>query len=157
MKWILLLAGVVVARFLAANAPSQVPIAASQKQRTPVYTETLNDTHELIGPLGKPLGEVLTVLGKVEEIPQKAQEHFLTVTEVNGTPLRQAKQLPARLWPWANIKDLRPGQQLRLRVYQDGGMVGVPHQAMAETVFIQTQGHGFATWLVVIGEVRDRK
>jgi hypothetical protein len=156
MKHILFLFPVLVTGLIAAPQRQALRITAD-KQRTPVYTETLNSTHELIGPLGEPLGEVVTIIAKVQEKHSKgAFEDYVTVTNVNGTALEQPKQMPARLWQWANIKELKPGQQLVLRAYQDGGMIGTPPQAMKETVFVQTQAYGFVTWLQVINEVRSK-
>jgi hypothetical protein len=127
-------------------------------QRIPVYTDTLNSTHELVGPLGKPLGEVVTLTAKVEAKHLKgAFEDYVTVTDVNGTALQEPKKLPVRRWPWANTKELKVGQQLHLRAYQDGGMIGTPLQAMKETVFVQTQDYIFMTWLVVINEVKYKE
>jgi hypothetical protein len=155
MKNILGLSLVLAAGF-AAVGRAPATRRAQDQQRTPVFTDTLNSTHELIGPLGKPLGEVLTITARVEEKKRKGTfEDYVTVTSVNGTPLPEPKQLPVRLWQWANIKDLKPGQQLTLRAYQDGGMIGTPQQAMTETEIVQTEGYGFMTWLVVVNEVRS--
>jgi hypothetical protein len=157
MTSILFLFPVLVAGLISLGRPQNGDTTVN-KQRIPVYTDTLNSTHELIGPLGKPLGEVVTLTANVEEKHLKgAFEDYVTVTSVNGTALQEPKRLPVRRWPWANTKELRVGQQLHLRAYQDGGMIGTPLQAMKETVFVQTQDYGFVTWLVVINEVRHKE
>ncbi len=129
------------------------------KKRIPVYTDSLHTTHELIGPLGKPLGEVLTVTGTVRQEEDTHQRLiYLEVTELNGVPLKKPVKMNAHPWQWgSNIKELKPGQQMTVRAYQDGGMTGHPHQAMLETGPIQTTGYTFSTWLVVLKEVPASK
>jgi hypothetical protein len=125
--------------------------------RTPVFTETLNSTHQLIGPLGIPLGEMLTVAATVEAKQTKGYfEDFVTMTAVNGRELAQPKQMPVRLWQWGNVKALTAGQRLTLRGYQDGGMMGVPTQAMKETMYVQTTSHAFNTWFVIVNELQPQ-
>jgi hypothetical protein len=134
---------------------SQATQETATRQRTSVYTETLNSSHELIGPLGKPLGELITITAKVEPKKRKgAFEDYVSVSKVNGILLQEPRKMPVRLWQWANTKKLLAGQELLLRAYQDGGMIGVPLKAMQETVFVGVGGYSFTTWLVVINEVR---
>lgn len=148
----------VLAAVLVSAAQLPAPPGAAKKPRTPVSTETLNTTHELIGPLGKPLGEVVTVTATVANKPFKDPfDDYVTVFSVNGVQLQHPLKMPAKLWPWANIKELKPGQEFTLRAYQDGGMIGVPQQVMNETVAVQTVDHAFRTWLVIINEVRAQK
>jgi len=129
------------------------------KPRVPVYTDSLHTTHELIGPLGKPLGEVLTVTGTVRrEEDTKQQLIYIEITELNGVAMKMPVKMYAHPWQWSNsIKELKPGQRMTVRAYQDGGMRGHPDQAMMETTFIQTTGFGFSTWLVVLKEVPASK
>ena len=56
------------------------------------------------------------------------------------------------VWEWGNIglAPLPADQILRLRVYETGGMVGIPIEAMRETSFVQTEGWGFGTSLVLV-------
>jgi len=134
-------------------APPDPPLPA----RAPVATDLLNTTHELVGPLGQPLGEVLTVTVKVEKVTAKDVSHWLLVTGVNGQPLNPALRMTAEVWPWANVKDkdLPAGAELKLRVFQDGGMIGTPAKVMSETgVVIATRAYAFQTWLVVIGKAK---
>jgi len=144
---------------MALFSPAASPFAAQEiPKRIPVPTEVLNTTHQLVGPLGVPLGEIVTITVTVSEEPMKGMhDHYVVVSSINGARLPQPKEMPAKLWQWGNVKQLVPGQQLTLRVYQDGGMIGVPPQVMQETVYIQTSAHVFSTWLVVINAVRDGK
>jgi len=125
--------------------------AAEPVKRIPVTTESLNNTHQLIGPLGRPVGEVFTVDLKVTEKPDKGDfEDYVTVTAIDLKPLKQPVVMPARLWNWSDIKKLAMGQHHRVRVYQDAGMIGHPGAALRETVSIQTTAHTFVCWLVIL-------
>ena len=135
-------------------------------RRIPVFVESLDKTHELIGPLGRPLSEMMTVVMTVDQPELKGHFHdFVTVTTVNGHVLRKPVSIPIRMWTFGNLVErplreggdyqwkFKPGDTLSVRAYQDGAMVGVPEQAMKETVVIQTQAHRFETSLVPVNEV----
>ena len=141
-------------------------------RRIPVFVESLATTHELIGPLGRPLSEMMTVVMTVDQPELKGEFHdFVTVTTVNGFILRKPVSIPIRMWMFGSnlveskpsregeVGDYRwkfkPGDTITVRAYQDGAMVGLPEQAMKETVFAQTQAHRFETWLVPVNEVRS--
>lgn len=132
------------------------PTPPPARPMTPVYTESLDRTHVLIGPLGRPLGEMLSIAAVVDErVDSKDWFHnYVSVTQVNGVPLARPVRMPAQLWQWGNLKELKPGERLKLRVYQTGAMMGVPDQAMRETVYVQTSAHSFVTWLVVVNETK---
>ena len=55
------------------------------------------------------------------------------------------------VWEWGNISraPLPVDQILKLRVWETGGMVGVP-MSNRETTFVQTEGWGFSTSLVLL-------
>lgn len=143
----------------AAPVGQQVPVQqAAPVQQVPlksVPTESLGKTHQLVGPLGLPLGEMTTVTLRVEpEVSKGYFETYVAVTTIGNRRLERPVRMPAKLWRWADIKALTEGQVLTVRVYQDGGMIGVPAQVMEETVAIQTQGHAFVTWLVIVKSAR---
>lgn len=143
---------------LAANTALIQPpgnLKVEPRKRIAIHTDTLYTTHELIGPLGKPLGEVLTVTGTVHQENSKLQEIYLEITEVDGNRLTKPKEMYAHLWRWgSNIKELKPGQRLTAKVYQDGGMTGLPQ---FEGMAVQSKGYTFSTWLVVLNEVGASK
>jgi len=125
--------------------------ASGPGKRIPVTTESLNNTHQLIGPLGRPVGEVFTVDLRVTEKRDKGYfEDYVTVTAIDLKPLKKPILMPARLWNWSDIKKLVRDQRHRVRVYQDAGMVGHPDAALRETVSIQTTAHTFVCWLVIL-------
>lgn len=132
--------------------------AAEDEKRIPVTTESLNTTHQLIGPLGRPVGEVFTVDLQVSDERDKGLfKHYVTVTAIDLKPLKQPIVMPARLWNWSDIKKLAKGQHHRVRVYQDAGMVGHPDAAMRETVYIQTTAQSFVCWLVILKTAPESK
>ena len=136
-------------------------VAADEKQtqkRIPVSTDSLTTTHELIGPLGRPVGEVFTVDLMVHEKRDKGYfEDYVEVTTVDSKPLTKPVIMPARLWQWSGIKSLSEHRRYRVRVYQDAGMMGVPHQAMRETTSVQTTSHAFVCWLVIVKSADSAK
>lgn len=133
------------------QAPVQQAAPVQQVPLKSVSTESLGKTHQLVGPLGLPLGEMTTVTLRVEpEVSKGYFETYVVVTAISGRRLEQPIRLPARLWQWGDLKALKEGQILTVRVYQDGAMIGVPMQAMKETVPVQTQAHAFVTWLVIV-------
>jgi hypothetical protein len=77
---------------------------------------------------------------------------LLEVVEVDGKALSGILQMKYSVWQWGNIgqTSLPVGQVLKLRVYETGGMVGIPFDAMKETTFVQTEGWGFGTSLVLV-------
>jgi hypothetical protein len=55
---------------------------------------------------------------------------------------------------WGNLSNrtLPFNKVLSLRVYETGGMVGIPQMAMKETVYVETVGWSFRTSIVVLYE-----
>lgn len=139
---------------VSAVAASSVGICAEPEQRIAVTTSSLNTTHQLIGPLGRPVGEVFTVDMVVTEKRDKGLfEDYVTVTSIEGKALQPPVSMPARLWRWSGIEKLSKGTHYHVRVYQDAGMIGHPDAALKETTGIQTMGHTFACWLVILKPV----
>ncbi|MGC4013488.1 MAG: hypothetical protein QM755_03060 [Luteolibacter sp.] len=128
------------------------------KARIPVETGSLNTTHQLIGPLGRPVGEVFTVDLTLSEKSHKGYfENQVKVTAIDSKVLKEPVVMPAKIWNWADIKELREGVSYRVRIYQDAGMIGHPWEALKETVSIQTTGHTFACWLVILKSAEPEK
>jgi hypothetical protein len=112
----------------------------------------LNSGTQIIGLLGLPLGELASIKGKILETNTKGDDKSVEVVEVNGKALREPVQMRFSIWEWGNLGQttLPLNQILGLRVYETGGMVGVPIKAMRETTFVQTEGWGFSTSLVLL-------
>jgi hypothetical protein len=83
----------------------------------------------------------------------KGGDTLLEVAEVDGKALSATLRMKYSVWEWGNIGHhalLPKGQILKLRVYETGGMVGIPIEAVEETTFVQTEGWGFGTSLVLV-------
>ncbi len=136
-----------VCRFACAQ---KVPTTPKQVPKIRISADDLNRKYVVIGPLGIPLGEVVTVDGIAVINQGKGATHLFQVTSVNGKTLNKPLTMPYRIWPWADLKKLDAQSRYRLRVFQDGGFAGVPEQAMKETTYVQTHAYCFVTSLVVV-------
>jgi hypothetical protein len=107
---------------------------------------------QIIGLLGVPLGELVSIRGEIVDSNTKGGDKLVDIVEVDGKALSGTLQMRYSVWEWGNIglKSLPEGQRLKLRVYETGGMIGIPFEAMRETTFVQTEGWGFATSLVLL-------
>ena len=107
---------------------------------------------QIIGILGVALGEVVSIRGRIVESNTKGGGQLVEVVEANGKAPTGMLQMRYSVWEWGNIglAPLPADQILKLRVYETGGMVGIPIEAMRETTFVQTEGWGFRTSLVLL-------
>ena len=107
---------------------------------------------QIIGILGLPLGEVASIKAKIVETNTKGDGWVVEVVEVNGRAPSVLLQMRYSVWEWGNIgkAPLPVGRLLNFRAYETGGMVGVPIEAMKETTFVQTEGWGFGTSLILL-------
>lgn len=117
----------------------------------------------LLGELGHPLGNILTIRGTVVEGPDKGYEDGpnLIVHMINDSATQVPIQIP--LAPWfsefgkGKLPAIKPGKSYRLRVYETGEFIGSPDGAFEEAgVIIQTTGYYFMNRLAVLaGEETD--
>jgi hypothetical protein len=131
-----------------------VAVAFGQSKATPktVSALDLQSGTQIIGLLGVPLGELTSIRGRIVESNAKGGGTLLEVVEVDGKTLSGTLQMKYSVWEWGNIgkSSLPVGQILKLRVYETGGMVGIPIEAMKETTFVQSEGWGFRASLVLV-------
>lgn len=134
-------------------------IAEHPKEMIPVTTESLKDTHQLIGPLGKPIGEVFIADLTVTSQRKKGYfEDYVTVTAIDRKPLQKPIEIPARLWDWSDIEELVKDHHYQVKVYQDVGTVGYPEAAQRETdIPLQASSYMFVCWLVIVKTVPKTK
>jgi len=120
--------------------------------RKTISVSELQGGGEIIGLLGLPLGEVVSIKGRIVQSNTKSSVQLVDIVEINGKPVSGMLQLRYSIWEWGNIshESLPLDQLLRLRVYETGGMTGIPLEAMKETTFVQTEGWGFSTSLVLL-------
>ena len=139
---LVVLAGLVLSPTFGQNKPAPKTIGVSE----------LQDGGEIIGLLGLPLGEVVSIKGRIVQSNTKSGEQLVDIVEINGKPVSGVLQLRYSIWEWGNIghESLPRDQILSLRVYETGGMIGIPLEAMKETTFVQTEGWGFSTSLVLL-------
>lgn len=106
----------------------------------------------IIGHLGVPLGELASIKGTIRVTNTKESDKILEIAVVNGRSLSRVIQMKFSIWPWGNIAyaSLPINEVISLRVYETGGMVGIPIEAMQETTFVQTVSWGFSTSLVLL-------
>lgn len=131
---------------------STAPIVRGGEQRLiPFPTSAIGITHELIGPLGRPMGDVFWVTIVPRDLSPKG--HFdsrLSVTAIDGHPLREPVDVWAELGGHhKTLEQLKPGEAIEARVYQWAGMTGIPAQLLRERP-VQAASHSFSTWLVLI-------
>ena len=107
---------------------------------------------QIIGLLGFPLGELVSIKGRIVESNTKGGGQLVDIVEINGKTVLGMLQLSYSVWEWGNISQgpLPLDEILKLRVYETGGMIGIPIEAMRETTFVQIEGWGFSTSLVLL-------
>jgi hypothetical protein len=140
---------------IAADSPR-----SSSDQATPIPVTDLGKKYELIGRLGKPLGEIMTVTATVEKDSEKdIRTHWMTVTSVNGIALKSPTRIHVEK-PKLRIIDFTLERQLTLRVYESGGMMGW-HPAAGKEADVGIPGgvppYGFYTWLEVVKAIEPEK
>jgi hypothetical protein len=139
---LLVLAGLVLSSAGGQGKPAPRNISAAE----------LQSGSQIIGMLGFPLGELVSIRCRIVESNTKAGGQLVDVVETNGKPVSGMLQLRFNIWEWGNISrgSLPLDQILRLRVYETGGMIGIPVEAMRETTFVQTEGWSFSTSLLLL-------
>ena len=117
-----------------------------------ISARELESGTQIVGLLGLPLGELASVKAQVVLVGAKGDDRRVRVLEVDGRLLPAPIVMKFSVWQWGNIanEEMPTDRILKLRVYETGGMVGVPVDAMRETVFVQTEGWAFATSLVLV-------
>ena len=117
-----------------------------------ISAQELEGETQIIGLLGLPLGELASVKAQVVRVNTKGDGRQVRVLEVDGRLLPAPIVMKYSIWQWGNIADKGIPTEgiVKLRVYETGGMVGVPIDAMRETVFVQTEGWAFETSLVLV-------
>jgi hypothetical protein len=125
-----------------ACAPAVAQVSAADLQAGAAIT----------GLLGLPLGTLTWTSARVVAVDSKETDRLLEVLEVGDRRLPEPVRLAFSLWQWGNLagKTLPLNQVLRLRVYETGGMVGVPPDAMKETTFVTTPAWSFRTSVVIL-------
>jgi hypothetical protein len=134
-------------------------VVAAQRRRTTqkfpsIHASRLN-TGNVVGALGYPLGEVVTVEGIAADetyTRRKADtgKILLLVHRVNGKPIKREVVLPCQ--PHEGVELTRPtaGARFKFVGYETGGFSGTPEEAFVYIPRTATSGYYFTTSLVIL-------
>ncbi|HUX14269.1 MAG TPA: hypothetical protein VMW87_14670 [Spirochaetia bacterium] len=121
-------------------------------RRPAVLAADLESGDQIIGLLGLPLGELASVQARFVDSNLLAARKTLEIIAVNSQVLQKPIQMEYSVWQWGNLAgaQLQENKLVALRVYETGGMQGIPHQAMVETTFVESVDWRFRTSVVVL-------
>lgn len=102
--------------------------------------------NKVIGSLGRPLGEVVTIVGIVADgdyTRRKADagETLLRVQTVNGRSLKSEAIFHFRPFEGADIKKPAAGTRFKYTGYETGGFSGIPDKAFDYVPRVATDGY----------------
>ena len=141
-------------------------IANAQNQRAKSHMKSIHvselNLNKVIGYLGHPLGEIVTIEGIAadgNDTRQKADtgELLLRVQGVNGKPLKREVILHFFPFQGVPIKNPSVGAKFRYIGYETGGFSGVPEKAFDYVPQAATTGHYFSTSFVVLRDERGSR
>ena len=113
---------------------------------------------KVIGSLGRPLGEVVTIEGIVADGDYTrrnadAGETLLRVQTVNGRVLKREAVFHFRPFEGADMKKPTAGMKFKYVGYETGGFSGMPDKAFDYVPRVATDGYYFSTSLVILRDV----
>ncbi len=141
------------------------PWVVGQK-RTKTNAESIQisrlNSCKVIGFLGYPLGEIVTIEGIVadeEYTRRKADtgETLLRVQAVNGKSLKQEAIFHFDPVQGADIKKPPAGIRFKYIGYETGGFSGLPEKAFDYIPRLQTKGYSFTTSFVILRDDKGNK
>jgi hypothetical protein len=150
-----------VAGFIAAGVASTAADETSRQAEEAVRAEDLVRQVAIIGRLGRPVGEMVTVCGTWYRLGATARlgECCFRVTQVNGEPLRDPL-----IWDEGSIEACVSGKPMipvagatwELRGSEGGAVLGMPEAALVEArrQFVKARGMRFAC---DFGYIRSRE
>jgi hypothetical protein len=127
-----------------------------QGDRTMHYTD-INKSVRIRGALGRPLGEILNIRGKIIENnlwkPTSAMEELLLeVSIVDGEPLTKPVLLPFTIFPWCGCETPEPLEPFHYIGYETGEMTGIPSGAFDYMPRVAARDFGFTVYFQVCSE-----
>jgi hypothetical protein len=141
------------------------PSAVGQK-RTVTNAESIHlsrlNSSKVIGFLGHPLGEVITIEGIAadeEYTRRKADtgETLLRVQAVNGKSLKREAIFHFDPVQGADIKKPSAGIRFKYIGYETGGFSGLPEKAFDFIPRVQTKEYSFTTSFVILRDDKTSK
>jgi len=144
------------ATFVALLIVAAFPLLAEGTTSGPksVLAYDLENGTEIMGILGLPLGRLASVRARIVKSDAKETDQYVEILGIDGKTLSKSLQLTFSVWQGGNLanRSLPLNQELSLRVYETGGMIGVPERAMKETTYVASVGWGFSTSIVLLYE-----
>ena len=141
-------------------------VAAAQRQSArsnikPIHVSQLNRS-KVIGSLGRPLGEVVTIEGIAADenyTRRKADtgEILLRVQAVNGKSLKREAILNFHPYEGTEMKRPSAGMRFKYVGYETGGFSGIPEAAFVYVPRAPTSGYYFTTSFVILRDDSDSK
>jgi hypothetical protein len=115
-----------------------------------------NEISKITGSLGKPLGEIVTIEGKVVDNNPRLRENegkiLLNVIHVNNEKLKNPITLEFKKLAWVNIPDPQIGKNFKFIGYETGEMQGIPDKAFNYISRVATSGFSFKLSFIVLKE-----
>ena len=135
---------------------SLFPEGRSESPKRVVYATDIQNGMQIIGLLGIPLGDLASISARIVPSSSKETKEYIEILEINKTKLSKPIQLIFSIWQWGNLSNIKLplNKTLSLRVYETGGMEGVPQNAMKETSYVASVGWDFRTSVVILYEER---
>lgn len=123
--------------------------------RGAISVSDLQSTTRIIGLLGVELGHVVTVEGRVIHSQRLGFDNVLEMVSTDAQPVKRRFQMPFEIAAGSALAGatLPVDQVPSLRVYETGGMVGVPDDAMKEIQAVQAMSWQFMTSLIILRQL----
>lgn len=134
-------------------------VADAQSQRTRPNTNTIHvsrlNKSKVVGSLGRPLGEVVTIEGIAADesyTRRKADtgDTLLRVQAVNGKSLKREVIFPFHPYEGTQMKRPPAGMRFKYVGYETGGFSGTPEAAFVYVPRAATTGYYFTTSFVIL-------
>ena len=136
--------------------------AQSQRAKTRVRSIHVSQLNKVIGYLGHPLGEVITIEGiTVDENYTKRKSDsgqlLLRVEDVNGKRLKN--EVILHFSPFENVTIRNPSARAKFKYigYETGGFNGIPERAFDYVPQAGTAGYAFSTSFVVLRDESENR
>jgi hypothetical protein len=116
------------------------------------YTE-IGTTHTITGSLGKPLGTILHIEGRIssEQLSKAdAGKLICEVSVVDDKKLAEPVLIPLEIFEWVSGGIPGPGDRVQCIGYETGGMTGIPQEAFSHIPYVTATDYSFTLSFQVI-------
>jgi hypothetical protein len=134
-----------------------IPYTSCMEGDSTIHYTDLNKTVHITGSLGRPLGEILNIKGKIIENnlwkPTSVMEELLLeVSIVDREPLPKQVLIPFTIFSWCECETPEPGKPFHYIGYETGEMTGIPNKAFDYIPQVSTKDFGFSVYFQVCRE-----